>query len=425
MTDHHLQFKGALPKDVLMAAMLDSQTAMPKSHVPTIFTAGFRFYFLSAGLFSIFAMAAWTLWLGVHAAGGVFLSVPMSMAPHMWHAHEMIFGYTLAVMAGFLLTAVPNWTGTREAGAPFVILSGFIWLAGRIAVWFSGLIDPVLVAIADLAFIPVLASNIIGRLAQKSQARNFVFLALLTVLFAANLLMHLEWVGWTDDTAESGTRLGIFVFGAMITLVGGRVVPAFTRNALVRSGYSGTMPRSNIWFDRAGIAFSLLVIPASLSVVPTEILGALCLGAGAANCCRLWGWKNRATLKEPIVWILHAAFLLLALGYLLYGCSLMVESFSQTASLHLLAVGAIGSMTLAMMTRASLGHSGRSLKVSAPIILAYLLMIAAALTRAFGTLAFDYFQVMLVSGGLWIVAFGLFAWVYYPILAEPAHENRS
>ncbi|MEP5809260.1 MAG: NnrS family protein [Roseibium sp.] len=364
-------------------------------------------------------MVMWSIWLGVHAGGGAFVAIPMSMAPHLWHAHEMMFGYTIAVMAGFFVTAVPNWTGTTEAGAKFVILSGSVWMLGRLAVWFSGLLDPLLVAVIDLSFIPILSTAIIGRLAQKSQVRNMVFLALLTALFAGNLLMHLDWIGWADGTAEIGVRLGILTSAPMIVIIGGRVVPAFTRNALNRENYKGGLPRSFVWLDRASILLALLTAVASLPFVPDQVFGSICLAAGTTNLARLFFWKGLATLGNPIVWILHAAFLLLCAGYLGYGIAVLFDSISPVAALHLIAAGAIGSMTLAMMTRASLGHSGRSLHVSGTIVAAYLSVITAALIRALGTLYWDYFPVMLVSGGFWTLGFGLFVLVYAPILSQP------
>ncbi|QFT01489.1 NnrS protein (plasmid) [Labrenzia sp. THAF191b] len=389
------------------------------NRIPTVLTAGFRFFFLSAGIFSVFAMFAWTVWLGVHAAGGTFVSTPLSMAPHLWHAHEMVFGYTAAVIAGFFVTAVPNWTGTKEAGSLFVIASGAVWLAGRVAIWFSNGIDPVIVAAVDLAFVPVLSTAVLGRLARKSQARNMVFLALLTALLTGNLMMHMEWVGWTDDTAQAGVRMGIFTSTAMIAIIGGRVVPAFTRNALLRAGYQGPLPVSRVWLDRAGILLVLLTALAFLPFVPEVLRGGLCLAAGLVTLLRLAGWQGWAARKEPILWILHAAYLLLGFGYLVYGVTLLTGEYSETAALHLLAAGAIGSMTLAMMTRASLGHAGLPLKVSKPIVLAYVLLIAAALVRSFGLGALGYFETMLLSGGLWIVAFGLYVGVYFPILTTP------
>ncbi|MCX2724674.1 NnrS family protein [Roseibium salinum] len=408
-----------------MAETFHLSTRRTPARFLTLFTAGFRFYFLAAGVFSVFAMLTWTLWLGLLAAGESVGTLPMRMAPQLWHAHEMVFGYTVAVMAGFFLTAVPSWTGTKEARTIFVTVSGAVWLLGRFAVWFSGLLDPILVAAVDLLFVPILATNILGRLARKSQARNAVFIVLLGGLFLANLLMHLDWIGWTEGTAQAGVRLGVFLSAAMIAIIGGRVVPAFTRNVLQREGYLGSMPRSHVWLERSGILLSLLAAVATLPFVPAPVTGVLCLGAGAVNLARLAGWKGWRILNSPILWVLHAAYLLLAAGYLLYGLSLTFNLVDETAALHLLAIGAVGGMTLAMMTRASLGHAGMPLKVSRLIVLAYAALIAAALTRVFGFLAYGYFEVMLLAGGLWVLAFGLFAGVYFPILSTPRAERQT
>jgi uncharacterized protein involved in response to NO len=402
-----------------MAASIPSRDKGTPFRVPTVFTAGFRFFFLSAGLFSVLVMTVWTAWLGAQAAGSDLVVVPTAMPPQLWHAHEMVFGYTVAVMAGFFVTAVPSWTGTKETGAAFVTFSGLLWLAGRLAVWFSASLDPLLVAAIDLAFVPVLSSAILGRLAQKSQLRNMVFLALLTALFAGNLMMHLAWIGWTEGGAEAGVRLGIFTSAAMIAVIGGRVVPAFTRNALLRQGIEDNLPVSRVWLDRPGILFSLLAALGCLPFVPAPLLGSLCIAAGIFTLLRLAGWRGWAMRKEPILWILHAAFALLGFGYLLYGVTLLTGFWHETAALHLLAAGAVGSMTLAMMTRASLGHAGRPLKVSSPIVAAYAALIAAALVRVFAIPYTGYFETMLLSGSLWVLAFGLYVGVYFPILTKP------
>lgn len=400
--------------------------AAPRSHqvkdplqFPIVLTAGFRIYFLAAGVFSVLAMLAWTIWLGVHAAGGAFVSEPFRMAPHLWHAHEMVYGYTVAVMAGFFLTAVPNWTGTREAAAAFVTFTALVWLLGRLVIWFSAALDPLFVALVDLAFIPLIASNILGKLTRKSQARNMVFLVLLCALFAGNLLMHLDWMGFMEEGALAGARLGVFTSAAMIAIIGGRVVPAFTRNVLLREGLESALPVSRIWLDRIGIFAALSAAAACLPFIPEMALGVVCFAAGAINLTRLLGWKGWMTIKKPILWILHASYLLLCAGYLMLGASFVFDVFGLASSLHLLATGAIGGMTLAMMTRASLGHSGRPLKASHATTVAYLAIIAASLVRSFGVLQWDYFTVMLVSGALWILGLGLFVGVYAPILILP------
>ncbi|QDG79345.1 NnrS family protein [Labrenzia sp. PHM005] len=390
---------------------------------PVVFTAGFRFFFLFAGLYAVFAMVAWVFWLGVHAAGGAFLALPINTAPHLWHAHEMMFGYTVAVMAGFFVTAVPNWTGSNEAGPAFVMIAGLVWLSGRIAVGMSSVLDPLLVAAIDLAFVPVLSIAIFGRLAQLSQLRNVIFLFLLAALFIGNLFMHLEWLGWAGGNTEAGVRLGIFASAAMIAIIGGRVVPAFTRNALNRAGHTGKLPASHKWLDRVGILSALLAVLACLPFVPEQVLGLICLVAGGVNLARLFGWVGLKTLNNPILWVLHVAYLLLGAGYIVYGSSILFAVLPETAALHLLAVGAVGCMTMAMMTRASLGHSGRPLIAPAPISIAYVLIIAGALVRTFGTQFVEYYTVMFLSGGLWIAAFSLYLGVYFPILTTPRKQK--
>ncbi len=397
--------------------MSDASASRP-SEIPAIFTAGFRFFFLAAGLFAVFAMAAWLFWLGVHAAGGAITEPWQSMGPQLWHAHEMIYGYTVAVIAGFFLTAVPNWTGAAPARALFVSLTGSVWLAGRIAIWFSGLLDPVVVALIDLAFVPLLALKIGGNLIKRTQARNLVFLILLTMLFTGNLLMHLDWIGLPGGDAEAGIRLGLLVSVAMIVIIGGRVIPGFTRNALNRAGHSGKMPVSHPLADRIGIASAVLTALAAGIDAPPLAIGGLAAIAAISNGIRLFGWQSRFTLKEPILWSLHLAFLLLVAGYAALALAHLAGHPGEIGALHLLAIGAGGGMTLAMMTRASLGHTGRALVVAKPIALAYAAIAIAALIRGCGpTLLPDhYYAVMFVSGALWTAAFAIFFAVYLPIL---------
>jgi uncharacterized protein involved in response to NO len=394
------------------AALMGAGTGLP-----VFLTAGFRLYFLAAGCFAILSIAAWLGWLGLHDAGGTLTEPPMAMAPHMWHAHEMIFGYTVAVMAGFFLTAVPNWTGSPSARSAFVAMTGLVWLAGRLAIWFSAHFDPLAVAVIDLAFIPLLGLKIGGNLLKKTQLRNLIFLGLLTAMFTANLLMHLEWLGWTGDTAIAGTRLGLYTSAAMIVIIGGRVVPGFTRNALNRKGYTGQLPQVRPTLDKIAILASVFTALASALPVPEVVLGSLCLVAGMMNGMRVAGWRGLLTWREPILWVLHLSFAFLAFAYLALAAAYLTPFLDEISALHLLAIGAVGGMTLAMMTRASLGHAGRPLVVAKPIAVAYLAVFAAALVRACGTEFLGYFHTMYLSGALWLLSFGLFVWVYLPILA--------
>lgn len=388
--------------------------------LPVFLTAGFRFYFLAAGAFAVIGLAGWLVWLAVHAMGGAFTRSMIEMPPHLWHAHEMLFGYTVAVIAGFFLTAVPNWTGAAQARALYVAGTGAVWLAGRLAIWFSGALDPYLVAIVDLAFIPLLGIRIGGNLLKRPQARNLFFLVLLIMLFAGNLRMHLDWIGLPGGDAEAGVRLGLLTSVAMIVIIGGRVIPGFTRNALNRRGYGGAMPTLNPHADRVAMASSVLLALLSGFDTPEVVLGVVASIAAVANAVRLSGWRGMAVWREPILWSLHLAFAMLVLGYAALALAHLGGPLGEIPALHLLAIGAVGGMTLAMMTRASLGHTGRNLVVSKPIALAYLAVAVAGVTRMLGPVLLpgEYYQVMFISGGLWVAAFVLFLWVYVPILGQ-------
>ncbi|MEZ5840956.1 MAG: NnrS family protein [Hyphomicrobiales bacterium] len=392
--------------------------------VPIFLTAGFRFFFLSAGLYAILAMAAWLSWLGLHAAGGAVVTPTIGVAPHLWHAHEMIFGFSVAVISGFFLTAVPNWTNTAPARAMFVSSVGGLWLAGRLAIWFSAFLPAGLVAVVDIVFLPALTIRLANNMRNNPQPRNMVVVGLLVIVTIGNILMHLEWMGLTGDTAATGARLALFTIGGLIAIIGGRVVPSFTRNALRRLGQERLLPVDRPLFDRIGVVSAVAVGPLvalEAAGLPEAVAGVVAIIAGLANAARLAGWQGQRTLGEPILWSLHLGFLMIAAGFLLYGAAMFVPGLGEIASLHLIAIGAVGCMTLAMMTRASLGHTGRALKVAPAIGIAYLLVAAAALVRVFGLVAFpaNYYEVIFLSGALWMAGFAIFSVVYFPVLTGP------
>lgn len=392
---------------------------------PTVFTASFRLYFSAAGLFALVSMAAWLLWLGIHAMNAAIPDPTIAMAPYLWHAHEMVYGYTVCVIAGFFLTAVPSWTGSPPAQAAYITATGAVWLAGRLAMWFSGFLDPFIVALVDLAFVPLLGVKIAVNLWRKTQARNFIFLGLLLLLFAGNLRMHLEWLDLPGGAAGAGIRLGLLVTTAMIAIIGGRVVPGFTRNALNRRNHQDTMPVLRPLADRAGILSAVLVALSAGLSAPDWLTGGLALSAAIANGTRLAGWGWRHVLSEPILWSLHLGFLMLVAGYGLLAFANLTGEFSEIGALHMLGIGAAGGMTLAVMSRAALGHTGRPLVVATPIAIAYLLIALTALIRSLGPELFptDYYIIMALSGGLWLLGFALFSVIYLPILAFS--ENRT
>lgn len=388
---------------------------------PRLFTEGSRVFFLAAALYAAFALLVWEGWLAAAALGAPAPAVPFAPAPPFWHAHEMIFGYAAAVLGGFFLTAVPSWTGTPAARTGFVTAVAGVWLAGRLAVWFSGALDPALVAVVDLAFLPLLALKIGDQLRRRPKPQNLMFLVLLALVWTGNLLTHLEWTGAIGDGVWPGLRLGLSGVCAMIAVVGGRVTPAFTRNAMRREGRETGLPVSRRPVELTAIGGAILLGPLWAAEAPAPLLAAVALAAGAAQLIRVALWRPGWCATSPILWSLHLGMALLGLGWLALGLGWAGAAVPETAALHLLGVGAVGGMTLAVMSRAALGHTGRALVAPGPVVLAYLLVAAAAVLRFAGPVWAPGFYggAMLASGALWIGAFALFAASYWPVLNGP------
>lgn len=384
-----------------------------------LFGEGFRVFFLAAGLFAVFAMIVWEGWLGIHAAGGMVTKMPFAPPPHLWHAHEMVFGYAGAALGGFFLTAVPNWTGAGAARHLFIASVAALWFAGRLAVWFSASLPAGLVAVAALAFLPVLGAQIAVHLIRRPKPQNLMFLAVLTLIWVADLLVQAEWMGWTDATAAAGLRAGLLATCAMIAVLGGRITPAFTRNALIRTGEEVRLPVSRRGYEITGIAAALALPMAYLLGLPDPLCGAIALLAGLATWARMAGWRSLWTRSYPILWAMHLAFAMLGLAYVSLGLSALGWG-SEVAGLHLLGIGAVGGMTLAVMSRASLGHTGRPLIAPGPVVLAYGMVAIAALLRWAGSAWPEhYYGAVLTAGAVWILAFTLFLAAFWPVLWEP------
>jgi uncharacterized protein involved in response to NO len=272
----------------------------PKPFLSAAFAHGFRPFFLSAGCY---AVAAIGFWLAVYAAGA---SPPIELPPQLWHAHEMVFGFVAAAIAGFLLTAVPSWTGRQGySGRPLGLLVA-LWLAGRIAMgaWARpGEVG----AVIDLAFFPGLALTLAPALIRARSFRNLLFLVILTVLFAANALFHAEMLGWTKDTAAPGLLLAVNTVLVLIVIVGGRIIPSFTLNWLRRRGKSVTIGPTR-GLDAAAIGATILVLAVDLISPNTPPAGVVALAGALLHAARLAPWHGVETANEPILWILHLGY---------------------------------------------------------------------------------------------------------------------
>ncbi len=386
---------------------------------------GFRPFFLLACLFAALSMAAWLAWIGLHAMNGQVLRPTIVMAPHEWHAHEMLYGYTLAAIAGFFLTAVPSWTGSKPVHGPTLALLSATWLAGRIAIWFSAYLPAFLVAALDLAFIPLLLALVAKALFQRWAPRNFVFVPILTLLFVANILVHAQWTGLMNAVSGMAYRLALDTIILLIVIIGGRVVPAFTTNALRREGHEN-LPVSRKPLDVLSILSVAAVLVAEVIEPRGQIAGAITALAALSNAARLAGWCGLKTLNAPIVWILHLAYAWLVLG-LGFKAAAHFGLLSEATAIHALTVGAVGSMTLAIMTRASLGHTGRALQVTPAVTFAYLLVSASAAARVAvpAWVPQFYNEGMVVAGVLWMLAYGIVSIVYWPVLTLPRISSRA
>jgi len=376
------------------------------------FALGFRPFFLAAGIYAVLLMALWLLVL----RGSL---MPGSLPPPVWHGHEMLFGFTVAVIAGFLLTATQNWTGIRTpSGAPLAALF-LLWLAGRLSFLIPGL--PVgLIAVIDLAFLPSLALVLAVPILKAKQLHNYPFPILLLALAAANALVHLDALGWTSGTASLGLHLAAYAVVTMIVVMGGRVIPSFTDNKLrTRARRWQTIERL-VPVATLGALIAALIAPASLI---TALLAAI---AAAVHAIRLAGWYTRKLWSVPLLWILHLGYAWIALGFALLALSAAGLSAAAFSALHAFTAGGIGVLTLGMMARVSLGHTGRMLEPAPLMTLAFVAVNLAALIRVALPLFFPaaHAQGMAVSGLVWMAAFGLFAAIYTPILLRPRVDGK-
>jgi uncharacterized protein involved in response to NO len=347
-------------------------TPRPAYAGPALLSYGFRPFFLAA---SLFACAVIPLWLAVWR-GAVALDSPFHAVD--WHVHEMLFGYAGAVIAGFLFTAIPNWTGRMPTrGWPLAALA-LVWLAGRLAVAGLAALPPLAVMAVDCAFLALILAMVAVEIVAGRNWRNLMVVVPVFLFLAANATFHLE--AMRSGSSELGRRLGIAVIVFLVTLIGGRIIPSFTRNWLVQRG-DARLPVPLGRFDGLCLAAGALALLA-WTALPEWRGTALALGlAGALHLARLARWRGVATWPSPLLLMLHVAYLFVPLGLLATGAA-AAGLAAPAAGPHLLGIGAIGGMTMAVMIRATRGHTGRSLVAGAWLTTAFALVVAAAVLRA-------------------------------------------
>lgn len=378
---------------------------------------GFRPFFLFAGLVGGLAMLAW-----VGALVG-FVPLPADVTPSLWHAHEMVFGFSAAAVAGFLLTAVPSWTGSAPVrdgalgalAALFVLTRLLFWIGGPVPAWSA--------ALPALGFYALLFLPTARAVTAAQQKRNYPFLLLLVVFAAADFLVLAQAAG-LGSLGALGVRLGLFCILSMIVLVSGRIIPTFTANALRMAGES-VLATTNMRIERACLIIAPLALLLDLLPLPGVIAGGVSILAGLLLLARMGQWRTRAILGKPILWILHLGHFWLAVGFLALGLTEIFAPHWNTGALHALGAGAVGSMVLAVASRAALGHSGRALQTPRPVVAAYVMVSLAALARLSALVLPPATEQVayVVAGLLWSAAFLIFVAVYWPILTQPRQSG--
>jgi len=385
---------------------------------PTLFSYGFRPFFLGGALWAALGIV---LWLPQYFGE---MSLPTAFDPLDWHIHEMIYGYVGAVIAGFLLTAIPNWTGRLPInGYPLAALFA-LWLLGRVAIIGSAIWGAWVAAAIDIAFLAVLAFAAAREVVAGNNWRNLRVLVVLGVLIAGNVVFHAEVIVY--GAADYGIRLGIAAIVVLITLIGGRVVPSFTRNWLTRNN-PGRMPKPFARFDAIAVIGAVVALAAWIALPQSVVAGALLLIAGVLQAARLIRWAGDRAFADRLLLVLHVAYAFVPIGLLLSGAAILWPSiWPISAGLHAWMAGAAGLMTLAVMTRASLGHTGNTLVASIPTQLIYLSALIAALARIAAAFA-PSSALLHTAAAAWVLAFGGFAAIYGPLLVgrAPVWANRT
>lgn len=383
------------------------------SHLQAFVSYAFRPFFL---LNALFAIAIVILWIMVLRGYGP-TTLPTNTV--LWHGHEMLVGFAMATIAGFILTAVATWTGRPPVSGPALALLVFAWLAGRFVMALAGLMPLWFVAVIDMAF-PTLFCVLAAReIVGAGNRRNYPILGIAALLATLNLVYHLGAMQWLPGADRLAIFLLLHAILLLITVIAGRVIPNFSANWLRARGAT-RLPVNHALTDRLTILATLAVGIAASTAPTNPVTGILGFVAAGLHGIRLSRWCGLSTVGEPLLFVLHIAYLWLPIGYAVMGCAVFDWLFAPTTALHVLTMGAIGGMILAMTTRVPLGHTGRPLTASRLTVVAYLALALAVLIRVLGPLIVpDYLATVEWSAIAWIVAFALFVRVYWAVLTRP------
>ena len=392
---------------------LASPPAHSSSAAPdlALWNLGFRPFYVLAGLFATLSVPVWMAQYAGWLHGYAIIAGPL------WHAHEMLFGYAFAVIVGFLFTAGRNWANQPTPTGRTLAAIAALWLAARVLV-----LTPYALAAAafDTAFAFAAAIGIAVPFVRSGNRRNYFFVALLLGMGLANLAFHLGMAGLLDLPVQRGLQVGLDLVLFIMVVMGGRVIPMFTMN-----GIPGVFCARVPSLERLAPGSVLVLLAADVAGAPDAVIGAIAAAAAAAHAARLGLWRPWLTLAKPIVWILHFAYAWIVLALALRALAAF-DLVPAGLAIHALTVGAIGGLTLGMMTRTSLGHTGRPLQTGNAELFCYVAIQFAAVTRVFLPLAFPslYLHAIIGSGLLWSLAFGVFTLTYWPILSRPRLDGK-
>ena len=384
--------------------------------LPPVLRAGFRPFFFLGPVWALVVVGLW-----IQALAGA-ITLPTVFDPLAWHRHEMLFGFLGAAIAGFLLTAVPNWTGRLPIAGPRLAMLVAMWIAARAAILFSASVGGVTAMLVEAAFLLALAGAC-AREVLIARNRNVPVVGVVVLFAIAAVIDHLETLGLIG-TDQLGWRSGVALILILVTLIGGRIIPSFTANWLIKQGRA-RLPGQATTFDYMAMATTALALGCWAFQAEPSLTAALLFAAGLLQVARLARWQGHRTAAEPLVLMLHVSYAWLPIGLLLLGLSIVDIDVSGTAGLHALGAGAMASMVLAVMTRATLGHTGRELHADKGTLAIYALVtIGAALRVAAPWLPVDYLLSIKLAGAMWGGAFLLFLALYGPKLLGPRPDGR-
>jgi len=383
---------------------------------PVLLSYGFRPFFLFGAIYAGLAVLAW---LPMFAGE---LELRTALSPVDWHVHEMLYGYLPAVVTGFLLTAIPNWTGRLPIqGMPLLVLFA-VWLVGRIGVTFSAEIGWLAAALIDVSFLILVIAATAREIVAGKNWRNLRVIGMVMLLLAGNIAFHLE--AHTNGTAEYGARIGIAAIVLLLVVIGGRIIPSFTRNWLAREN-PGRLPAPLARFDVAVIGFSAATLALWIAQPIGRLTAAALAVSAALNIVRLARWAGDRTWRDRLVLILHVGYAFVPFGFLLAGAAAL-DLIMVDAGTHAWTVGAAGTMTLAVMTRASLGHTGNALVASAATQSIYAAIVIAGLARICSSLEPAWSGLLLdITAIAWCIAFFGFAASFGPLLVGKQRHAKA